>query len=127
MAENTKVKKLADEVDELRPIVITDNETGDQYTLEYDAESVSYAEGRQFKINDVEDYPVTGIRDLFVYAFRKHHKMLPREKAIRIYELTKPLPQGCVERLIKMFMSPYNGIVVAKGEERKNERMTVEM
>ena len=128
MAE-TKVKDTAldTEVDELRPILITDNETGDKYVLEFNAESVSFAEERRFKITDVDDYIVTGVRDLFYYAFRMHHKMLPKEKILKIYEDTKPLPQGFIKRLIDLYLRPMKEIVASDDSERKNARMTVEL
>lgn len=128
MAE-TKAKDtaLSTEVDELRPILITDNETGEKYVLEFNAESVAFAEERKFNIADVDDFPVTGIRDLFYYAFRMHHKMLPKDKVYAIYEATKPLPQGFVKRLIDFYLRPMKEIVASDESERKNARMTVEM
>lgn len=128
MAE-TKAKDtaLSTEVDELRPILITDNETGEKYVLEFNAESVAFAEERKFQIADVDDYPVTGVRDLFYYAFRMHHKMLPKDKILNIYELTKPLPRGVIKRLVDFYLRPMKELVVPEGEERKNERMTVEL
>lgn len=128
MAE-TKAKDtaLSTEVDELRPILITDNDTGEKYVLEFNAESVAFAEERKFNIADVDDFPVTGIRDLFYYAFRMHHKMLPKEKVYAIYELTKPLPKGVIKRLVDFYVRPMKEIVVSDDSERKNARMTVEL
>jgi len=128
MAETRAKETTANaEVDELRPILITDNETGEKYVLEFNAESVAFAEERKFQIGDVDDYPVTGVRDLFYYAFRMHHKMLPKDKILNIYELTKPLPRGVIKRLVDFYLRPMKELVVPEGEERKNERMTVEL
>lgn len=61
-------------MNEVKPMIITDMETGDQYTLEFDKESVRFAESRGFDLDDVAKYPLTKVEELFWYAFRKHHK-----------------------------------------------------
>ena len=44
---------------DVKPIFVTDTETGMEYTLEFNRESVAFAERRGFEINDVARFPMT--------------------------------------------------------------------
>lgn len=130
MADNTKTKKNgAVDVEEVRPVVITDTETGEKYVLEFNAESVKFAEERNFKTDDVFQKAVSTIPEFFYYAFRMHHKYLPKDKVMRIYNELLPLPEGLIKRLLELYYIPLEGILGTKenGNEPKNSRMTVEL
>ncbi len=49
------------ENEEIRPLILHDGESGQDYTLEFSRESVKYAESRGFVIDDVERFPMTKI------------------------------------------------------------------
>ena len=125
MATNTTNKNVAED-EEIRPITIEDSETQAIYTLEFNAESVRFAESRGFDIDEVPKFPVSRIPELFYYAFRMHHKMLPKEKVDKIYEEILPLPEGFLARLQTLYLIPLKEMFPSnEGEERKNTRMTV--
>lgn len=125
MATNTTNKNVAED-EEIRPITIEDSETQAIYTLEFNAESVRFAESRGFDIDEVPKFPVSRIPELFYYAFRMHHKMLPKEKVDKIYEEILPLPEGFLARLQTLYLMPLKEMFPSnEGEERKNTRMTV--
>ena len=113
--------------DTVNPITIRDTETGDVFTLEFDRESVKFAESRGFKIEDVGDFPMTKIPELFWYAFRKNHKRVSKEQAERILDLIGGLRPGLMERLGQLYALPFNALTNNDDDgEEKNGRMTVE-
>ena len=127
MATNTENKNVAED-EEIRPITIRDTETNAVYTLEFNAESVKFAESRGFDVDEVPKFPVLLVPELFYYAFRMHHKSLPREKVNKIFdEIGNPLPKGLVARLQNLYVQPLLAMLPKDDdEERKNTRMTVE-
>lgn len=113
----------------IKPIILRDTESGTEYTLEFNRESVKFAESRGFKIDDVSDYPMTKIPEFFYYAFRAHHKNVSREKTDKmIFEEwggIGSLPEGLVERLFQLYTEPFEATKTE--EERKNSKLTVEL
>lgn len=110
--------------EEIRPIVLKDNDTGMEYTLEFNRDSVKFAEARGFSIDKVGEQPMTYIPDLFYYAFRMHHKNVSREKTDRIlFDDLGGVPEGMLERLGQLWAIPYEALT--QDENRKNAKMTV--
>ena len=107
----------------MKPIILKDKDT--EYTLEFNRESVKFAELRGFKIEEVGEYPMTKIPELFFFAFRKNHKNVAREKTDKILEEMGGLPEGFVARLVELYTAPFDFLL--EGEERKNSKWTVEM
>lgn len=111
----------------VKPITLTDHETGDVYTLEFDRESVRFAERRGFKTEDIAAYPMTKIPEFFWYAFRMHHKRVSMEEAERILtDKMGGMPDGMLERLGQLYAAPYEALMSKNADEEKNGRMTVE-
>ena len=115
--------------EKVKPIILHDSETGTDYTLEFNRESVKFAESRGFKIEDVGDYPMTKIPEMFFYAFRAHHKNVSREKTDRfIFEDwggISDIPDGVIERLFQLYNEPFEATKTEP--ERKNSKLTVEL
>lgn len=107
----------------IKPIVLKNKET--EYTLEFNKESVKFAELRGFTIDDVSNFPMTKIPELFFYAFRMHHKTVARDKTDKILEEMGGLPEGFVARLVELYTAPFDFLL--EGDERKNSKWTVEM
>ena len=107
----------------MKPIILKNKET--EYTLEFNRESVKFAELRGFNIDDVSNFPMTKIPELFFYAFRMHHKNIARDKTDKILEEMGGLPDGFIARLVELYTEPFNFLL--EGEERKNSKWTVEM
>lgn len=113
--------------EQVKPIIIHDSENNIDYTLEFNRESIRFAEARGFDIDDVGKYPLTKIPELFWYAFRMHHKNVSKEKAERIlFDDLGGLPEGAAERLGALYAAPFEALS-NKDEEGKNRTMTVEM
>ena len=113
--------------EQVKPIIIHDTENGIDYTLEFNRESVRFAEQRGFDIEDVGRYPMTKIPELFFYSFRMHHKNVSREKTDRIlFDELGGMPDGMAERLGALYAAPFEAL--SNGDkEGKNRKMTVEM
>lgn len=111
----------------VKPIILKNKDT--EYTLEFNKESVKFAEMRGFKYDEVGEYPMTRIPELFFYSFRMHHKNIARDKTDKIlFEELGGLPEGMLERLIELYTAPFEALtVVEEGAERKNSKWTVEM
>ena len=117
-----------EEVKRPKPIVLHDEETGQEYTLEFNRDSIRFAESRGFVIEDVGKYPMTKVYELFFYSFRMHHKNVSREKTDRLIDEgwggLGGIPEGVIERLGELYAAPF--IALTDGEE-KNARLTVEL
>ena len=114
--------------EQVKPIIIHDAENGTDYTLEFNRESIRFAEARGFDIDDVGRYPMTKIPELFFYAFRMHHKNISREKTDRfLFDDLGGLPEGAAERLGALYAAPFEALANKEEKPGKNPKMTVEM
>ena len=110
----------------INPIIIRDEETGNEYTLEFNRESVRFAEAHGFDINDVSKFSMTRLPELFYYAFRMHHKNISREKTDRIlFDDLGGMPEGMAERLGALYGAPFEALINT-GDRAKNSKVTVE-
>lgn len=111
----------------MKPIIIKSKD--EEYTLEFNRESIKFAESRGFKFEEVASYPMTKLPELFYYAFRMHHKNVARDKTDKIlFEELGGIPDGLIERLGELYAQPFECLtVVDEGTERKNSKWTVEL
>ena len=102
---------------------------GKEYTLEFSRESVKFAESRGFDLDDLSRFPMTKTYEFFYYAFRMHHKGLPRDKTDAIIDDgfggVGGIPEGVLERLGKLYAEPFN--VHSEDNEGKKLNVSVEM
>lgn len=124
MAEK-KVTKAEDK--QIKPIILKDDNNGDIFVLEFNRDTVKYAEARGFKISAFDEgVVVSTTEELFFYAFRMHHPNKSKADTDKIlYEKLKGLPTGMLERLIDLYVLPINALK-QDDEEAKNSTMTVE-
>lgn len=107
------------------PIKITDPDTQEVYTLDFDRESVKFAERRGFKIMEFQNTPDTGVSDLFFYAFRKNHKNVARDKTDKLLDDMEGLLPEEINRLQELYSASISSLNVEGG--RKNSRIKVEL
>lgn len=112
--------------EKIKPIVITDGDNGDVFTLEFNRDSVRFAELKGFNVDDISNKPMTAIPNLFFFAFRMHHKNLSREKVDKIYDKLGGLTTAMIERLGALYAAPFESLIQEE-DELKNSKMTVEM
>ena len=124
MAKTTKeTKELA------KPIRLVDNETGESYILEFDRDTVRWAEQRGFDPDLVTKFPMTVGADFFFYAFRMHHRNIARDKTDKILfdylgginETTGKI----LARLMELYYATFS--TLSDEEAQENPRMAVEL
>jgi hypothetical protein len=114
--------------EQVKPIILHDTEAGIDYTLEFNRETIRFAESRGFDMEDVGKYPMTKLPELFYYAFRMHHKNVSREKTDRIlFDDLGGMPSGMAERLGALYAAPFEALANNDGSNAKNSKMTVEL
>jgi len=116
-------------MEKVKPIVITDNETGVQYTLEFNKEAIKFAEQRGFNRDELETRPFIRLPELFYYAFRKNHRNVSRDKTDKIFESLGGVPgffnnSELMERLGQLYAEPYLALPT---EDEKNSKYAVEL
>lgn len=115
-----------EEIKRVKPIILR-FEDGREYTLEFNRETVRFAEQRGFDINDLNKYPMTKLPELFYYSFRMHHMNVSRAETDRIlFDELHGLPNGVAERLGELYGAPFAALSNDTGDE-KNSKVTVEM
>jgi len=112
----------------INPIKYTDRDTGDVYTLDFNRESIRFAEARGFNLEDVGKYPSTGIGNLFYFAFRAKHKSVSKEKAEKLLDKVGGLTEDALHRLISLYNQAATANLIQDEEElEKNEHAALEL
>ena len=101
-----------EEIKKVKPIILRDKKTGaEKYTLEFNQDSVRFAEQRGFKIEDVADYSMNKLPEFFWLAFRMHHPRISRAETDKIlFEDLKGFPDGMVARLGELYSAPFDAL-----------------
>lgn len=125
MAEKKTETKTDDK--QIKPIILKDEINGDIFVLEFDRATVKFAEARGFNVNALDNgLSMSAIEELFFYAFRKHQPNKSKADTDKIlYEKLHGMPEGMIERLVELFLFPFNSLMRDE-EEAKNSTMTVE-
>ena len=90
------------------PIILRDTENEKEYKLEFDKESVKFAESKGFNIEDLAKFPMSKTEELFYYAFRKNHKNVSLERAQRLLEGIGTISEEFMKRLIELYSEPFS-------------------
>ena len=114
----------------VKPIIIHDAENNEEYTLEFNRETIMFAEGRKFDIDEVGKFPMSKIPELFWYAFRMHHKNMSKAQTDKIFFEKlggfEGIPDGFASRLGELYNAPFTASF--DGEKTvKNPNVTVEL
>jgi hypothetical protein len=120
--------------EKVKPLIVKDTENHTEYTLEFNRDAIRFADARGFKIEDVADFPMTKIYELWFYAFRMHHKKVARDKTDALLDelcAGGGLPKGLVERLAELYAAPFDALFGDDEEgdesgEAKNASVVVE-
>lgn len=122
-------EKTMDIQDIIKPVRLTDERTGQVYELDFSLESISFAERQKFSLEDALKFPVTGMRDLFYYAFRKNHRNVARDKTDKmIVRWGGGLPENLVKRLVQLYtQAQANNAINVDEDAEKNAGLTLEM
>ena len=110
----------------VKPVIIHDNENNKEYTLEFNRDAIKFAEGRGFKLTDVEDFPMSKVPEFFWYAFRMHHPSFSLNQAEKMLDSIGGMSEQLGRRLGELWAVPFESLNANNGET-KNSTMTVEL
>lgn len=117
----------------IKAIRLTDNkgiigQPSEVYELDFSRESIAFAEGRGFKIEEIPDFPVTRISELFYYSFRKNHRKVSRDKTDKFMKAWGGVPESVLKRLIDLYnQAALSNNIQTDEDAEKNEVGTVEL
>lgn len=101
----------------ITPIVITDPDTGREYTLEYNRKSVVKIEQAGFDINAIESKSMTMITLMFWGAFLMHHPHITKDQADHIlFDGLGGLSAEELAHLGKLYAEPLQTLVASEDE-----------
>lgn len=116
--------------DVINPIKITDNDTGEEYVLDFNRDSVKFMAGQGFTVDDnFVDLIATKGEELWYYAFRAKHRRLSRGQTDSLYKKMGGLSPKLIKRLIELYQQALmsNSIVQDDEDLEANPRITVEL
>ena len=111
-------------MERVKPIIIRDSENNHEYTLEFDRDSIKFAESRGFKLEDLDDYVMTKVPEFFWYAFRMHHKSVALNQAEELLRQIGGMDDAIAKRLVALWVQTYDSL---GNEETKNPNLSVEL
>jgi len=100
-------------------IHLTDPITNGEYTLEFDRDSVKYAESLGFDLTRAETTVATDVICMFRAAFHKHHPRLDLATIDGIWDRISD-KKTITEALIEMFNEPYRVLFSEPEGDSKN-------
>lgn len=112
-------------MEKVSPIILT-MEDGTEYTLEFSRKSVEFAEKRGFKMDELGDYMMTRVPELFYYAFRMHHPTMTKTQTDNIlFDKLGGLNEEVLVRLGELFAQGYDTLI--NSDDSKNSKVTISM
>ena len=101
-------------------------EDGTEYTLEFSRKSVEFAEKRGSKMDELGDYMMTRVPELFYYSFRMHHPMMTKKQTDEIlFDKLGGMSEAMLTRLGELHAQGYESLI--NSEESKNSKVTMTM
>lgn len=108
------------------PMVISDPDSGREYTLEYSRRTVAKAEQAGLDINKLDSQSMTMIPLLFWGAFLMHHPGMTREQSDKIlFDGLGGLREEEMKRLGELYAAPFQTLVASEEESENPRRMAV--
>ena len=115
----------------VKPIKLTDKESGKTYVLDFCRKSVDLMAQNRFKFDrDTFDYLAKDGPELFFYALIANDEKVTRREADRVYrELLGGITPAIAERLLELYLQALDDSKVFQADEdlAANPRVAVEM
>ena len=116
---------------DMKPITITDSETGKQYVLEFNRATVKATEQSGFDPELIDSQTISQVTKLFYGAFKKNHPQLSYDKIEKLIDELGGIPKKMIFRLLELYRYAADTLVrdedEDEGAETKNSKLTVEM
>ena len=121
-------KKATPQTKEAKAITIKNPKTGEfKYLLDFNRDSVKWAERQGFKVQVLEDgMNMNAIDDIFFYSFHAHHSEVTRAEAAQILNDIGGMRPEMLERLVELYLAPFNTLLATE-DSIKNAKLTVEL
>ncbi len=87
----------------IKPITLTEEDSGEVYTLEFNRKTIVMAENAGFDVTRMDQKPMTSTMLLWYYSFIMHHPTMTKEKASKLYDELGEMPEGLIERLLELY------------------------
>ena len=104
---------------------------GKEFTLDFDLDSVRFAEAQGFEWDAISNKPGTMVPILWFSAFRKNHKRVSRKEADDMLEGLGGFTKALSDRLAALYFQALSGIIATDDDENeaveKNAEWTVEL
>lgn len=119
------------ESDRVAPIKITDKETNHVYVLDFNRESVQFAESNGFDWDLVSSQPATLIPLIWYCAFRRYDRRISRDKTTQLLEDLGGMRVDWLKRLKELYDQSMASLIAdpdkANEEDAKNAKLTVSL
>lgn len=120
------------ESEKVNPIKIKDAETNHIYVLDFNRESVQFAESRGFAWELVPTQPGTMIPLIWFCAFRRYEKRISLEKATEILEKLGGMKPDWLGRLKELYDQSMASLIadpdkIDDEEDAKNAKLTLSL
>ena len=112
--------------EQVKPLVLQFKKEKKEYTLEFNRDTIRFAEARGFVPDDVDKYPMTKIYEFFWLAFRMHHPSFSLNQAEKMLDKMGGMSDALGKRLGELWAVPYETLNQNNGDE-KNGSVTVEL
>lgn len=113
----------------INPIKITDNDTGEEYELDFNRESVQYMANQGFNADALIDQIAVKGEEFWYYAFRANHRRLARNQTDKLYAKMGGLAPKVIKRLLELYNQALmsNNIIQDDEDLDANPHVTVEL
>lgn len=114
--------------EKVNPIRLIDKETDESYILDFDLESIKFADRQGLDPDLVLKFPATQGELLFYCAFRKNHRNVAREKTNKIlWEYLGGFNETTGKVFARLIELYYSALGTLSVEEQENPRVAVEL
>lgn len=112
----------------VNPMVITDPDTGHEYTLEFSRKTAAKAEQAGLDVNEIESKSMTMIPIMFWGAFLMHHPGMTKEQSDKIlFDGLRGLTEDEMKRLGELYAATYKTLIFSEGEAENPRKMAVKL
>lgn len=101
-----------------RKITLTDAKTKESYVIEYDRDSILYAESIGFDATKAQGAIATDMVTLFRAGFHKNHPLVGKDVVYEMWDRISD-KQGLFSILMQMFQEPYEALLSEPAKDSK--------
>ena len=113
----------------VNPIRFTDKDTGEEYELDFNRESVQFMASQGFEPDKLIDQIAIRGEEFWYYAFRYHHRRLARNQTDKLYAKMGGLAPKVIKRLLELYNQALmsNNIIQDDEDLDANPHVAVEL